>query len=195
MEWVRRFEWKKCVWRERREYSAEREKWEMNLICASSLNIKRISMDRSIYRALSSTKSWQKWICRGSIDSKNTSMDWGSVENLLARQKVAQWIKEAVEHLSRRDPEVSMDWDFDKINWEKKKGLDRRESVKDLLRSYRAWRKGIFQRREKHIEMNATSKLLNDRCKQHIKSLKTSLNIYAKHSRSKTHTHTLNRSN
>ena len=62
-----------------------------------------------------------------------------SVENLSARQKVAQWIKEAVEHLSRRNPEVSMDRDFDKIYQEKKKeGLDRREFVEDLSRSCRA---------------------------------------------------------
>ena len=170
----------------------------MNLICASSLNIKRILMGRSICRDLSCTKSRHKWICRGAIDGKNTSMDRGSVENLSARQNVARWIKEAVEHLSRRNPEVSMDRESNKIYQEKKKeGLDRRESVEDLSRSCRAWRKWVFQRREKHIEMNATSKLLNHRSKEHIKYLKTSLNIYAKHSRSKTHTHThtLNRSN
>ena len=60
-------------------------------------------------------------------------MDRGFVENLSARQNVARWIKEAVEHLSRRNPEVSMDRDSNKIYQEKKKeGLDRRESVEDL---------------------------------------------------------------
>ena len=63
-------------------------------------------------------------------------MDQEAVKNLLARQKVAQWIEEAVEHLSRRNPEISMDRDCVKICQDKKKeGLDRREFVEDLSRS------------------------------------------------------------
>ena len=73
-------------------------------------------------------------------------MDWEAVKNLSLRQKVARWIKEAIEHLSRRGPETSMDWDCDKICQDKNDGLDRRESVEDLSRSCRAWRKGVFQR-------------------------------------------------
>ena len=66
-------------------------------------------------------------------------MDRGSIENLSARQKVAQWIKVAVKHLSRRNLEVSMDRDSDKIHQKKKKErLDRREAVQDLSRSCRA---------------------------------------------------------
>ena len=63
-------------------------------------------------------------------------MDREAVVNLSARQKVARWIEEVVEHLSRRNPETSMDRDCDKNYREKKKeGLDRRESVEDLSRS------------------------------------------------------------
>ena len=39
-----------------------------------------------------------------------------------------------------------MDRDCNKICRDKKKeGLNRRESVENLLRSYQAWRKGVFQ--------------------------------------------------
>jgi len=62
-----------------------------------------------------------------------------SIENLLARQKVTRWIEEAVENLSRRNPETLMDQECNKIYQEKKKeGLDRREFVEDLSRNRRA---------------------------------------------------------
>ena len=73
------------------------------------------------------------------VGGKNTSMDREAVENLSARQKVARWIEEAVEHLSRQSVESSMDWDC--VNFcqeKKKKGLDRYEPIKDLSRSCRA---------------------------------------------------------
>ena len=71
-----------------------------------------------------------------SVDNKNTSMDQEAVENLSARQEVARWIKEVIEHLSRRNSETSMDRDYNKIcRGKKKEGLDRRESVEDLSRS------------------------------------------------------------
>ena len=100
-------------------------------------------------------------------------MDQEAVEDLSARQKVSRWIEEADEHLSRRNPEISMNRDCDKIYREKKKeGLNRRESVEVLSRSCRAWRKWVFQRREEHKEINATCKLLKHRSNQHVKLLK-----------------------
>ena len=66
-------------------------------------------------------------------------MDREAVENLSARQKVARWIEEAVEHLSRQSVESSMDRDC--VNFcreKKKKELDRYEPIKDLSRSCRA---------------------------------------------------------
>ena len=66
-------------------------------------------------------------------------MDREAVENLSARQKVARWIEEAVEHLLRQSVESSMDRDC--VNFcreKKKKGLDRYEPIKDLSRSCRA---------------------------------------------------------
>ena len=66
-------------------------------------------------------------------------MDLDAIENLPARQKVAQWIEEVVEHLSRQSPEGSME--RDSINFyrdKKKEGLDRYESIKDLMRSCQA---------------------------------------------------------
>ena len=66
------------------------------------------------------------------------------------RKKVSQWIKEAVKNLLRRNPETSMDWESDKIYRENKKdGLNRREFVEDLSRSYRAWRKQEFFKKGK----------------------------------------------
>ena len=57
--------------------------------------------------------------------------------------------QEVVENLSRRNPETSMDQDCDNFYREKKKeGLDWNESVEDLSKSYRAWRKGVFQGRK-----------------------------------------------
>ena len=54
-------------------------------------------------------------------------------------KNLAQWIKEAVENLSRRNPEISMDRDSVKIYQEKEKeGLNKRESVEDLSRSCQA---------------------------------------------------------
>ena len=123
---------------------------------------------------------WQKYLdgsrsCRESIDqTKSFSMD-----------------RETIEKLSRWILEISMDWNCANFYREKKEGLDRRESVEDLSRSYRAWRKGDFQRREKHIKMNATSKQLKHRYNQHIKLSKTSLNKKnAKYSWIQKHTHT-----
>ena len=77
--------------------------------------------------------------CQEFVDGKNTLMDREAVENLSAKQKIAQWIKEAVEHLSRQSLESSMDRDC--VNFcrgKKKEGLDRYESVEDLSRSCQA---------------------------------------------------------
>ena len=47
--------------------------------------------------------------CRAAIEQMPTSMDRESVEDLSARQKVSQWIEEAIEILLRRTPEILMD--------------------------------------------------------------------------------------
>ena len=115
--------------------------------------------------------------CWVSIKRKPTSMDRESVEDLLARQKVSRWIEEAVKILSRRNPKILMDWNCVNFCREKKKEwLNSRESIQDLSRSCQAWIKWVFQRDEKNIKMNATSKLLKHRSKQHIKLSKKSLN-------------------
>ena len=109
-------------------------------------------VDQSIYRDLSSTKSWQKWIYRGAVEDLSMAKISRWIENLSKiyrpdreLRKLARWIEEVVEILSRRNPKISMDRECDKIYREKKKeGLDRRKSVEDLSRSCRAWRKGVF---------------------------------------------------
>ena len=78
-------------------------------------------------------------------------MDQESAENLLAIQRVSRWIEEAVEILSKRNPETSMDRDCDNFCQEKKEGLDRNESVEKLSSLI----KTIFQREEKHTEKNS----------------------------------------
>ena len=68
----------------------------------------------------------------------------------------------------------------------------------NLLRIYREaveLDERCFQRREKHIEMNATSKLLKHRSDQHIKLSKTSLNKKMQRIHDPKHTRTLNKSN
>ena len=80
-----------------------------------------------------------------------------------------------------------MDRESFKIYREKEKeGLDRMEFVEKLS----SLKKTGFSRREKHIEMNATSKLIKHRSNQHIK-LSKHLSTYKQSiHRSKTHTHT-----
>ena len=144
------------------------------------LYIKHSSMDQGIYRDMSSTKSRQKWICRGAIKDLLTAKSPWWIENLLRSywadrelKNLARWIEEAVKNLSRRNPEISMDWESVKIYREKrKKGSIEMESIEDLSRSCQTWRKGVLSRREKHIEMNATSKLLKQKSNQHVKLAK-----------------------
>ena len=68
--------------------------------------------------------------------------------------------------------------------------VEKRRKKGSIEENLSSLKKRSFSKREKHKEMNATSKLLNQRSNQHVKLSKTSLNIYAKHSRSKAHTHT-----
>ena len=84
-----------------------------------------------------------------------------------------------------------MDQNFVKICREKKKeGLYSRGSVEKLS----SLKKKGFSRREKHIEMNATSKLLKHRFNQHVKLSKTSLNKKMQSIHDPKHTHTLKKS-
>ena len=117
--------------------------------------------------------------------------------------------QEAVEKLSRiyrpdsklLDGSRSYQDKFQKARWIKialtsiVKRRKRGSINANLSRSCQAWRKWVFQREEKHIEMNATSKLLKHKPNQHVKLSKTSLKKKknAKHPWFKTHTH--NKSN
>ena len=128
------WEWESVLGRERK-FSIEREvrKWKPDRALAiyrkTQLNGLRSYWD------LSSTKSRQRWICRGSIDSKSTSIDQEAVENLSTKQKVSPWI----EKLSIQILESSMDRNCANFCREKKKEeLDRCKFVEDLSRSYRA---------------------------------------------------------
>ena len=128
------WEWERVLGWERK-FSIEREvrKWKPD---RASTIYRKMQLDglRS-YWDLSSTKSRQRWICRGSIDSKSAWMDRGAVENLSAKQKVSRWIGK----LSIQIPESSMDQNCANFCREKKKeGLDRCKFVEDLSRSYRA---------------------------------------------------------
>ena len=121
-------------------------------------------------------------------------MDQEAVKNLLVRQKVAWWIEEAIEHLSRINLETSMDRDCDKIYWDKKKEeLDRREFVR-ICREAVELEENEFFKEEKHKKMNASSKLLKHRSNQHIK-LSKHLLTYMQSIQDPKHTDTLNKSN
>ena len=77
----------------------------------------------------------------------------------------------------------------------KAKRLDRKGCVEIFFEKLSTLKKRSFSREEKHIKMNATSKILKQRSIQHV-NLSKHLSTY-KHSihRSKTHTHTQNKSN
>ena len=114
----------------------------MKFIRVQTLNRNRSSIDWDICWDLLSTKSRQKWIYRGVIEDLSMAKTPRWIENpsriyQLDREfkKLARWIEEVVEILSRRNLESLMDWDFVKICQEKKKkGLNRREFVEKLLR-------------------------------------------------------------
>ena len=135
--------------------------------------------------------------CRGSIDVQN-HLDGSRIysESIDQTERLENWL-DGSKRLSRRNPEISMDQESFKIYQEKEKeGLNRRESVKDRSRSCRVLKENVFQRREKHIEMNATSKLLKHRSNQHIKLSKhLSIDMQSIHNPKHTHTHTHNKSN
>ena len=107
--------------------------------------------------------------CRESIEEKPKNLDGSRICQDGETQK-SRWIENPSRFVEKRRKNGSIEVNLSSL---KKEG---------------------FSRREKHKEMNATKKLLKQGSNQHIK-LKTSLNIYAKDSRSKTHTNTLNKSN
>ena len=147
-------------------------------------------MDWSIYRDLSSTKSRKKWICWRQKHLDGSRIYQESFSQTKSSEILAWWIKKLSRFYSRRNPKTLMNRDFVKIYREKEKEeLDRRKSIKDLSRSCWAWKKWVFQRREKHIEMNATSKLLKHRSNQHIK-LSKHLSTYKQSIQDPKHTHT-----
>ena len=108
MQWMRRFEWEDSVWRERKRFFVESEvrKWKPD----RALSIyRKTQLDGSgSYRDLLSTKSWQIWICRG------------SVENLLTA-KVPRWI-EILSRIYRPDRSFSMDQEAIETNSRKLDG-------------------------------------------------------------------------
>jgi len=123
-------------------------KW--NLIRAQPLNRNRSSMDQSIYRDRLSTKSWQKWICRGVVEDSSTAKTLRWIENLSARQSFSMDQRSCRDFLLRRTPEISMEWNCVNFCREKKKnGLDRKESVEDLSRSCSSLKKRGFSKRGK----------------------------------------------
>ena len=161
-------EWERVLGRERK-FSIERDVKNENRITPQRYMEKRSSMDLGaieICRALNLDRSesvkvlsricrWQKYLdgsrsCRESIDqTESFSMD-----------------QEAVGKLSRQILKSSMDWNCANFYQEKKKeGLDRCKSVEDLS----SLKKMSFSRKEKHIKMNATSKLLLHGSNQHVK--------------------------
>ena len=129
--------------------------------------------------------------CRGSINSKSTSMNREAVENLSARKKVSRWIEKLLKSYRDKFQKVSMDRKCDKICREKKsKGLDRYLSVEICQEAVELDKNRFFKERKNTQKWMQSSKLLNQRSKQHVKLSKTSLNMKnVKHLNPK-HTHT-----
>ena len=175
-EWVRRFEWEKSVWGKREKFlSRERsEKWY--LIRTQPLNRNRSSMDRDICRALNLNKNeYVEVLSR--IYWRQKHLDRSKKLSRIYRKETQKswWIEIPLESVETRRKKGSIEG--------------------NLSRSYQVWRKWVFRRRKKHIEMNAISKLLKNRSNQHIKLLKHLLTNMQSIQRSKTHTHTHNKSN
>ena len=155
-------------------------------------------MDRHICQDLLSTKSQQIWICRGAIDYLSMAKIPRWIENLSAKQKVAQSIEEAIEHLSRESPESLMDWECVNFCQEKKKErLDRNESVEVCWEAVKLEENEFFKERKNTKRWMQQSKLLKPGSNQQIKLSKTSLHkkkqsihrIKNRHTHTHTHTH------
>ena len=115
-----------------------------------------------------------------------------AIKQLLARQKLSRWIKNLWRSYRDKFQKVSMDQKCNKICPEKKsKGLDRYLSVEICLEVVMLDKKKKIKERKNTQKWMQSSKLLNQRSKQHVKLSKTSLNkkMQSIH-RSKTHTHT-----
>ena len=180
-----------------RESFLSREKWENENQIVPQLYIeKRNSMDRGAIK-ISRTKSRLKWICRGAVEDLSTAKVPRWIEKLSRiyrpdrkfldgsrsyRDKFqkAWWIEIALTSIEKRRMRGLIDANLSRIC---------REAVE--------LEENEFFKERKNTEMNATSKLLKHRSNQHVKLSKISLkkNKNAKHSWSKTHTHTLNKSN
>ena len=134
--------------------------------------------------------------CQGSIDGKRVIlMDQGSVKKLLVRQSAQKF--GSVDQRSYRE---FIEKKTQKSRWIENllRSFEKRERRLDRKRIYRGsveklsnLKKGSFSREEKHIKMNATSKLLNQRSNQYIKLLRhRSIYKHSIHRSKNTHTHT-----
>ena len=73
--WVK----EKCLGEEKRNF-VQKEKWKMRFDSHPAY-IRKMQLDGSKY--LSSTKSWQKWICRGVVEDLSAAKTPQWIENLL----------------------------------------------------------------------------------------------------------------
>ena len=146
---------------------------------------------------MSGTKSWQKRIYWGSVENLSMAKGW-SIEDL-SRIYWADRNHKKFDSMDRRSCQEAIEKkprNLDGLRicletvetWRRK--LDRKESIKEVS----SLKKEGFSRREKHIEINATYKLLKQTSKSHIKLSKRLLTYKHRIHRSK-HTHTINNSN
>ena len=143
-----------------------------------------------------SEREWEKWdlIHTLTIYRKRSSMDWsfcqGSVEPIEQTESKEFWL-DGLKKLSR------FYWEETQKSWWTEKLLRSYWVDKEQINFLRWIYREVVELEEKefikggnHIKMNATSKLLNQRSKQHIKLSKhLSTKMQSIH-RSKTHTHT-----
>ena len=151
--------------------------------------------------------------CRGSVDNKTkSSMDRGSIKNLSRRQRARNFgsmdrisclkaiekkprnldgsrsCREAIKYTESK--EIFLNGSRFLLKKRKKGSIERNPSR--FYREAVELEENEFFKEEKHIKMNATSKLLNQRSNQHVK-LSKHLSTYMQsihRSRTKTHTHT-----
>ena len=134
---------------------------------------------------------------------KRFSIDQEAVEDVLARQKVYRWIEKLLR--SYQDKVQKSQWIeimLTSVETRRKRGSIEVNLLRICREAIELEEKRFFKE-EKHIKINATSKLLKQGSNQHVELSKASLNkkkckafiIQNTHTHTHTHTHTQNKSN
>ena len=131
------------------------------------------------------TKGSRQWrSCQVAIEQKPTSMDRTAIEHLSSIQKVSRWIENLLRsYLDKVQKAWWIEIVLIAINKRSLRGSIERNLSRICWEAIELEKKRVFQREEKHKEMNTTKQATQHKSKQDVKLLKTSPNKNsAKHS-------------